>query len=214
MSTLPHIRSFTAAALLAPLALFLGACDDDATGPGATGTVRAEIYDGSGAGSAGPAPASQQAGPAAASTASGTLSGTAQASVWSEARGWVELGSATDASLSMQSEETAAVGSATVDADTYTRVRLVMEGFDADVQAGAVLGGLTLDAAVTITMGGSDGRVVIEKTVTPFTVSADADTRVRFDLNSETWVDQESAESRTAGDAEIVSATRTTVTSG
>ncbi len=211
MKSVPHIRTLAVAALLAPLTL--AACgDDDATGPGVMGTARAEIYDGSGSSSTGPAPASQQA--AAASAMSGTMSGTAQASIYSEARGWVELGSASNTSLTMQSEETATVGSATVEADTYTRVRLVMEGFDADVQAGAVLGGLTLDAAVTITMGGSDGRVVIEKNVTPFTVRADADTRIRFDLNSETWVDQQSAESRTASDAEIVAATTATVQSG
>lgn len=210
MRTLP--RTFRTAALALTLPVALLACgDDDPTGPSASGTVTAQMSDGSSQTQTAAAPAGAAA---AQSSASGTLSGSAQAYVYSDTQGWVALGSASNTSLEMQSAETATVGSAAVEADSYTRVRLVLDGFDAQVDAGSVLGGLTLDASVSITVGGADGRVEIEKTVTPFSVSANSTTTIDFDLNSETWVDQESAESETASDAEVTSATTAIVTAG
>jgi len=206
-STLRHL----ALALVVPAAM--AACDDDPTGPdgSARGSVQAEVHDGSSSSQAAAAPMGAAA---AQSSASGTFSGSAQAYIYSEAQGWVALGSASSTTVAMGDAEGAAVGSAQVDADSYTRVRLVLDGFDADLEAGSTLGALTLDAAVSITMGGSDGRVEIEKSVQPFTVNAESNSTIRFDLNSESWVDQESAESRSASDAEIRSATTAVVTAG
>lgn len=197
----------TTTALLLPIA-FAACDDDDPTGPdGSSGSVSAVMHDGSGA-------SGMTAARAMSGAFSGSASGSAQVWIHSDAQGWIALGSPTNATVQMQSDsETMIHGSATVPAGSYTRVRLVMEGFAADIAAGAVLGGLTLDAAVTITMGGSDGRVEIEKTMTPFTVSASSTTKLAFDLNSEAWVDQQSAESRSAADARIQSATSAYVAS-
>lgn len=210
MQHLPKHLRHLALALTLPVAL-LACGDDDPTGLEGSGTVTAEVHDDPGASQAsqaGTAPAAAQ------SAASGTMSGSAQAFIFSETQGWVAVGSASSTSLAMQSAGTAAVGSATVGADSYTRVRLVLDGFNAQVDAGSALGGVTLDASVSITMGGADGTVTIEKEITPFTVSTDASANVSFDLNSEMWVDQESAESGSATDAEIQSATTAIATAG
>lgn len=188
--------------LMVPAAL--AACSDDATGPQDMGTVAAEVQDGP---SAAPV-AAARAPDAAAGSFAGTASGSAQVWIYSDAQGWVALGAPTNATLQMQSGNgTTVYGSASVPVGSYTRVRLVLEGFNANISAGAVLGGLTLSAGVTIAMGGSDGRVEIEKSVTPFTVSAQSSTSIGFDLNSEAWVTEQSAQSKAAADAEIQSAT-------
>lgn len=189
--------------LMVPAAL--AACSDDATGPGGMGSVSAEIQDGTSA-SGVPSAAAPAPEPAAGSFA-GTASGSAQVWIYSDAEGWIALGSPTNATLQMQSsDKTTVYGSASVPAGSYTRVRLVLDGFHANIAAGGILGGLTLTAGVSITMGGSDGRVEIEKSVTPFTVSAQSSTSIGFDLNSEAWVTEQSAQSKAAADAEIQSA--------
>lgn len=194
-------------AVLALVATVLsGACSDPA-GLVEEGRVNAVITDVPSASQAA-APAGAASAPAAASSYQGSLSGSAKVEIYSEARGWVALGSPASASLTLQSAgETRVHEQASVPAGTYTRVRLVLEGAAADIAAGADLGGVTLGASVRIVMGGADGEVVVEKSVTPFSVSATSTTTVRFDINSQAWVNQSSAASKTATDAEIQSAT-------
>lgn len=201
------------AALAIPAAM--AACDDDATGPTVTGTVSAEMHDQVGAVSAANAITTPNGttSPAMASSFSGTASGNAQVSIYSEAEGWIDLGAPADITLDLQgSDRTTLYGSASVPAGSYTRVRLVLEGFDAQLAAGAVVGGLTLSAGASIVVGGTDGRVEIEKTVTPFTVTAESSTTIGFDLNSEAWITEESAQAQSAGDAEVQSATEAYIT--
>ncbi len=191
-----------ALALAIPFAL--AACDDDGTGPTASGTVTARVSDG--AGSSGSA---MQSGPerAAEGSFAGEASGNASVQIFSETRGWVDLGSASEVDIEMQSSnETTVHNEASVAADSYTRVRLVLEGGSALIEAGADLGTLVLSADVTMTMGGSDGNVTIEKEVTPFMVNASSNTTIEFDLNSETWVNEANAQAQSATDAEIQSA--------
>ena len=191
----------------------IAACGDDSTGPGGMGTVSATMQDGSGASGAPAYSTSPASGPAtAAGSFSGSASGSAQVYIYSDAEGWVALGSPTNATLQLQSSNTTTLyTSASVPAGSYTKVRLVLDGFNANIAAGGVLGGLTLGVGVTITAGGSDGYVEIEKTVTPFTVSAQSSASVDFDLNSEAWVTEQSAQSKTAADTEIQSATSVNV---
>lgn len=203
-------------ALLIPAAI--AACGDDSTAPGDMGQVSASLQDGTAASLAQAYSMSPSSGPetgpsqAVAAAFSGSASGSAQVWIYSDAEGWVALGSPADATVQMQSSNTTTLyTSASVPAGSYTKVRLVLDGFGANIAAGSIIGGLTLSAGVTITVGGSDGHVEIEKTVTPFTVSAQSSASIDFDLNSEAWVTEESAQSETASDAEVTSATKATV---
>lgn len=155
------------------------------------------------------AQADQSAGPF-----SGTFTTTAWVSVRAEGGGWLDLGSPADATISLQTTGDAATihADAAVPVDTYTHVRLTLSGAEARIAAGAVLGGLTLGSDVRIVVGGSDGRLVIEKTVEPFTIDTDAHARIRFDLNSEAWVHEQSAEEGAADDDEVRDSTTATRT--
>lgn len=195
-------------------AVSMAACDD-ATGPEGTGNVSAAVTDGG-------APAlymarqttGPDAGPQAVTAFSGTMSGSAQVQIYSSAHGWVDVGSPRSMTCSMQSgSETSVASNASVQAGTYTKVRLILDGFRADLNSGSIIGSVTLSAGVSISVGGGS-RVEIEKEVTPFTVSAESDTKVVFDLNSETWVTEDAAESRTAAAAAVRSATTATVVAG
>lgn len=145
---------------------------------------------------------------------SGTFTTTAWVSIRAEGGGWLDLGSPADATVSLQSTGDAATihADAAVPVGTYTHVRLTLSGAEARIAAGAVLGGLTLDGDVRIEVGGSDGRLVIEKTIEPFTIDTDAHARIRFDLNSEAWVHEQSAKEEAADDDEVQNSTTATRT--
>lgn len=190
---------------VALLTLVVGACSDT-TGP-EEGRVTAVLTD-SPSGSQVAYPSARSDQPMTASSFQGQMSGSAQVFIYSEAHGWVELGSPANANVMLQSSNERTVHSqASVPAGSYTRVRLVLEGGSADIAAGGSLGGLVLSAGVSIKVGGSDGRVEIEKSVQPFTVSASSTATIRFDMNSEHWCNERNAQSETAPDEEVQSAT-------
>lgn len=187
-------RKLAASALAMVLCAAAAGCGDP-TGVG-QGTVSATMYDGSSAGQQASMQPSVQPASSSRSSSSyqGQASGSAQVYIYSEAEGWVSLGFPANVNVTLQSDdETAVHAAATVPAETYTQVRLVLDGFQANVDAGAVLGGVTFSAAVSVRMGGSDGYVEIEKSVTPFTVTANGGASLRFDLNTEVWMDEETA---------------------
>ncbi len=187
-------------------ALLVAACSDS-TGPQAQGRVSAVLTDAP-SGSQVSYQATRAGVPMAASGFQGQMSGSAQVYIYSQAEGWIALGPPSNANLTLQASNGATVHSqVSVPEGTYTKVRLVLEGGQTDIAAGADLGGVVLSAAVRITMGGSDGKIEIEKTVQPFTVTASAAATVRFDLNSEVWVNQQTAESGTCSDSEVQQAT-------
>lgn len=198
-------RIFLATALTAVLPA-LTACGDDPTGVG-QGTVMASMHDDAAAGQQ-PAMQAPQTGSSGQAAYSGNASGSAQVEIYSEAQGWVALGAPADVTVELQSsDETTLYASATVPADTYTRVRLVLDGFAAHLDAGAVIGTVSFSAAVDVTMGGADAHVVIEKDVTPFTITASSSTAISFDMNTEVWMDEETAQAEEASDAEVQEAT-------
>lgn len=210
MSTLRMKFRGTASILL--LSALAGGCSDPA-GPDGEGRVSAALTDAPSASQLASGPAKAE-GPQAASSFQGQMTGSAQVYIYSEAEGWVALGSPSNASVALQSaSETTVHAQATVPAGSYTRVRLVLQGAAADIAAGADLGGLVLGASVSITMGGSDGRVEIEKSVQPFTVSASSSATIRFDMNTQAWVNQTTAQAKAASDTEIASATTAKVES-
>ncbi len=188
-------------------ALLVGACSDYSTGPEGEGRVSAVLTDAPSASQVS-YQATQAGAPQAVSGFQGQMSGSAQVYIYSQAEGWVALGSPSNANVTLQSaSETTVHSQASVPVGTYTKVRLLLEGGKTDVAAGAVFGGFTLGAAVRITIGGTDGKIEIEKTVQPFTVSASSTATVRFDMNSEAWVNQNTAQSKTCSDSEVASAT-------
>jgi hypothetical protein len=112
------------------------------------------------------------------------------------------------------SSETTVASDASVDAGTYSHVRVVMENTTAMIDSGssfgASTGGITLSADVNLNVGG-DGRVVIEKQVGDFEISADSNTTITIDVNSDTWVNQDNVEARAVSSSEIESATAVSV---
>jgi hypothetical protein len=199
--------------LIAALA-FLGAataCTDDDPVEAGLGSAAAVITDDastSGSLASNDGMASQSAG-----TFSGSFTSDAQVSIAAEGGAWIDLGSPARVTVALQSsgEETAVHASTPVPAGTYTRVRLTLSDAEAYVAAGGVLGGLTLTSQATIRVG-SGAPVVIEKHVQPFTVDGSAHARIRFDLNSQAWIHQQSAEQQEADEDEVrenTTATRT-----
>lgn len=138
---------------------------------------------------------------------SGTLAADARVEVRTQAGTWLDLGSVSDADLQMQSDggEVFVANGTTVDAGSYTAVRLTLENATTTVEAGSSIGGVVLDASVDIAVGGDDGRVVIEKSI-DLHVDGDTRTTVVFDLNSETWVDQSTVDAGDASDSKVRSA--------
>lgn len=194
--------------LMAPLAAFaLVACGDD-TGtnpdpdPSTHGYVRAAITDGSGASAA-------MFSRAGAGSANGTIQADVQVEIQTQAGAWVDVGNPAQVNVAAQSNGSATVisGDVLVPVGTYSRVRLTMENAEAHLLAGSVLGVLTLTADVDIVIGGSDGRVIVEYTVSPFTVQAGGtvSTELLFDLNSEAWLTQATAEAQVVADGAVQS---------
>lgn len=204
-------RLGTTLVLTVGLALALAACsdDEDMTGPD-QGEVSATVTDDPSSTSGSIARASFL--DVLALQASGAFTGTTTADATVEVRTesgtWIEVGSASDADLEMQSEGSElVVGSgATVDAGSYTAVRLTLENATTTVDAGSSIGGILLDVDVDVAVGGEDNSVVIEKEL-DFDVDAESSTTVVFDLNAESWVDQSAVDSEAAADGDVQAAT-------
>ncbi len=61
--------------------------------------------------------------------------------------------------------------------NTYSRVRLVFDGVDAELNAGSLIGTTTLTSDSVIPLGGADRRAEIVKQVAPFSVVSHTETR-------------------------------------
>lgn len=194
------------AALLIPVVW--AACDDTGVGvddddDDQTATLTAVVHDSS----AVLPPVRTEPVPADSFAYDGSLSGTAQVEIFSDLDGWTPVGDPTDVTFEIFCEEAAILeGDVAVPPGTYSQVRLTLTGFAADVAAGAIITGQTVANAFVVTFG--DGTpVVIEKTVTPFTLSTTDATTILFDLNTELWLDPGIIVAGTAPAAEIQSAT-------
>jgi len=138
----------------------------------------------------------------------GTLSGSAQVHIYSDDDGWVSLHEPVDVSFEIFCLEDAIItADAQVPVGTYSQVRLTLRGFVANVMGGGILDGVALLDAKVIALGGPDGEIVIEKSITPFQVTETAPTTLVFDLNTDTWIDVTVADAGTIGAAEVQSGT-------
>ena len=146
---------------------------------------------------------------------SGSMTARAQTAISVDGSTWITLGPPATITMRAQSTGDSAdvCGRVEVPARTYTRVRLMIENAQATVLAGAMIDGALLDANLTLKVGGADGKVVIEKEVTPFSVRADVHTRIYFDLNTEMWMNAQNRQNATVEDAQVQQSTRAAVRS-
>lgn len=203
--------TFTRTAL-AGLVLAAGAlaCDDETTGT-ADARVSASVHDQN--------PEAQEAALASlvplqvSSDFTGTVSGDARVDVSADGETWVELGEASEVDVELQSsdEETSLHTEVSAPLESFAMARLVLDGADAEIEAGSTIGGTTLETGVTISLGGPD-QVVVEKQLgQTLVLNADSEATLTFDLNSEAWVTEENVDAGVVAESEIESATEVTV---
>ena len=201
-------RSLLPLAAASALALGAAACSGNGSGP-QMGQASASMQDNPQAS----APDRRSGGPhALAATSgsgsfSGTLTGDAKAEIKSSSGTWVDLGSLSQASLSLQDASSEAVvsQSTTVDAGSYVAVRLVLTNVHAHLDAGSTFGSTSLSSSADVAVGGADDSVTITKQV-QVDVSQGATTRVVFDLNTEAWFDSTDVQNRVVADSKVQTA--------
>lgn len=210
-----HLKTAATFALLVPAA---AACGDDATGPDG-GTATAVVHDDPGSGSAAMQPAFSQI--SAAETSEGSYSGELEADVQvqvsADGEAWTDVNSQATSSSQIDLQtgsETTVASEASVEAGTYSYVRIVMENPTAHLNSGgsvsASTGTMDLTADVSLNLG-ADGPVVIEKQVADFQISADSNTTISTDINSEVWINQENVEAQAVSSSEVQSATAVSI---
>jgi hypothetical protein len=138
----------------------------------------------------------------------GTVSGSTQVEIYSTTGGWQSLGAATDAAFLIYCWNAAVpFVDVSVPTGTYSRVRLTLTGYEALITAGAVIKGVSYTDELTIALGTGGSSVVIEKDVTPFSVTTSNDLSIIFDLNSELWLNGGVVAAGSASQASIAAAT-------
>lgn len=205
------------------LVLTVAACSDGDTGPtgpgSQTGSASATMTDdpSSASGSLQPSFSVASTDHSGSASYSGHMRADVKVQVSADGQAWTDVNdqASSNSQVDFHSDsETTVASSASVDAGTYSYVRVVMENTSATIDSGssfgASTGGITLEADVNLTIGG-DGRVVIEKQVGDFDISADSNTTITVDVNSDTWVDQDNVEARAVSSSEIESATAVSV---
>jgi hypothetical protein len=101
-----------------------------------------------------------------------------------------------------------------VPAGTYARVRLTLRNAQAKLLAGGSVAGISLASDLTLTVGGTDSQVIVEKQVQPFEVRAGSRTAIQFELNSESWATAQNTQDRTVEDGEVQQAATILVRAG
>ncbi len=147
-------------------------------------------------------------------TVSGSLAGNVFASISADGTTWVDLGSPNGITVPLQLTATTSTvhGEADAAAGVYSRVRLTFHGVVARLQAGSVVGGVTLTSEANITLGGADQRVELTVTVPSFTVDADPSVQrtVLFELRSHLWLTATALQAGTVEDAALQAAVQAT----
>lgn len=210
------MQPLRALAFMAAAAALAGCGDSTGTGPG---RANAFVTDDPSTTSASRTGAVfQLSGANQAAAFSGSVAGNTQVSISADGETWVDLGSLNGITILLQSssDSTTVHGEVDVPAGTYSRVRLTFSGVEARLDAGSTFGGLTLTTQVNVSLGGSDAQVMIEKSVPSFEVRAEAGavTIVRFELNAEAWLTEQTVGAEVVEDAEIQAAVTARVTAG
>ena len=193
------------------LAAALGACGD-ATGVSGSGNSRMQVSAvGDNAGAAqqmspdGGAPSYQT------TTAEGTVQFRARVYVQTDAGQWVELtsGAAQQATVDASGRAGAVVlATSRVEAGAYARVRVVFESVDASLNGSLSVSTGLLSGTVRVDTQG-DGSVTVERQVSAH-ASAGGTTSLLINLNSDVWLNQASATSKTVSEAAFAAAVAVT----
>lgn len=194
---------------LAAVALVIG-CDSS------TGTQmgRIEAFAADAPAEPAPAPTADQAPARESDSFSGSFTGSAQVSISADGATWVDLAPPSTVVIAMQSGNAVTLhGTVECPVGPYARVRVRFRNAQAVLAAGSIIGGVTFTSGAVVMLGGSDQEVVIEKSVTPFTVRADATTRVYFNLNAAAWINSQSVQAQSVADATIQQAVAASVAS-
>lgn len=210
-------RTVRAAAVSAVLALALAACNGTSNNPvgigggaGSTGTVRGMVADNPN----GVNPSVQSvrfdvSGASGANSYTGTISGTASMAISADDSTWVDLGTPNSFTVAAQSNTNGAdvTGAVSVQTGTYSHVRLILHSVTLHLNAGSLIGGVTLTNDVSVELGGGTD-VTVDVAVPSFTVNADAttETDVIVNLNSQTWVTDSTVQSQAVSAAAIEAA--------
>jgi hypothetical protein len=193
-------------------AAVLGACSDAAgvSGSGDATMQVAAVGDGNGTATSA-APAQGQAPRFATTTANGTVAFSARVYVQTQAGSWVELtNNAAQHAVVDASGQAGAVVFATshVQADTYTRVRVVFQDVNASLNGSLQISTGLLSGSVSVDTQG-DGSITVERAVSA-SVNAGATGHLLVNLNSDVWLNQASATTHTVSEAAFASAVQVT----
>ncbi|HEX9582467.1 MAG TPA: hypothetical protein VF970_15285 [Gemmatimonadales bacterium] len=146
----------------------------------------------------------------------GSIAGDAQVSISADGEDWYDLGSPNGITIQLQNagDSTTVHGEVDAPAGGYTRVRVILDGAEARLNVGSTFGGLVLQTQVAVQLGGSDQRVVIDRTVPAFEVRAQAGavTRIGLELNAEAWLTETSVQALMVQDTAIQTALAVSVT--
>ena len=176
-----------------------GCGGDDPLDPDVTGLVNAMVHDT----------------PAGAAVFTGTAAGNQHVSIRSTGGTWVDVGMPNGITVALQSTTPTTVhGSTSVPAGLYDRVRLTLSGVTFSIDAGGTVDGTVLSTDASAEVAGS-ADLLLELSVTPFTVSTSAGTAsVSFDLNVENWIDVQSLNDGVIPNATVAGRLTAIVTSG
>ena len=197
----------------AALVAVLGACGGDATGAQGSGDATMQVAArGDDAPAASAAPATDGGAPRFShSSASGTVDFRARVYAQTSAGGWVEL---TNQAAQQATVDAAGHGEAVVfatsrvQAGAYSRVRVVFEQVRASMSGSLQVGTGLLSGTVSVDTQG-DGSVTVERQVS-VSASAGATSRLLINLNSDVWLGQASAQTRTVSEAAFAAAVAVT----
>jgi len=202
----------THATLFAMAAAALLAGCSDATGTAGSGDARMQVAAVGDNGGASASAARESGSPRySVSSAEGTVDFRARVYVQAQAGGWVELtgGAAQQAVVDASGRAGSVVfASSSVQAGTYTRVRVVFEQVKAHVSGTLVISSGLLSGTVSVDTQG-DGSVTVERQVSA-SVAAGGTGRLLIDLNSDVWLNQASASAHTVNEAAFASAVQVT----
>lgn len=132
---------------------------------------------------------------------SGSMSSSMKVAISADGQSWIDICSPVQNTLQLQStgDTTTLASRTSVPVGTYAYVRLTIDGANAQV-TGSFGGIAYTDAQISVANG---GQIVIEKQVQPFTITANTNATVIFDLNSELWITAQSVQSHAATAAEM-----------
>jgi hypothetical protein len=210
------MRPLASRAKILALIPILSACgDDDSVSPGTAGRAQAIVRDDPDRSAALVAAAPIGEAPFAAPAYAGNLTSNTNVAISTDGQTWVDLGSPNGITIKLHSRDSTTVhGEVDVPVGTYAHVRVTLRSAQARIAAGGSVGGVTLTTELSLTLGGSDAQVIVQKQVQPFQVSAGSRTAIVFELNSEAWATAQNAQDRMVDDGEVQTSATVAIRSG